>query len=145
MWTKRFAAPVALAVALSVVPAMAESIEATVYKSPECGCCHVWAGYLRYNGFDVLVKDMDDVTPVKNFFRIPDDLRSCHTAIIGGYAVEGHVPVEAIDRLLAEKPEIKGIALPGMPSGSPGMPGPSTGRFIISTISHTKPAVFMEL
>ena len=145
MRTKRFAVPVALAVALSVFPAMAEKIKATVYKSPECGCCHVWVGYLRENGFDVRVKDMDDVTPVKNFFRIPDDLWSCHTAIIGRYAVEGHVPIEAIDRLLAEKPQIKGIALPGMPSGSPGMPGPKTEKFIIYTISDTKPAVFMEL
>ncbi len=74
--------------------------------------------------------------------RIPGDLWACHTAVIGGYAVEGHVPVEAIDRLLAEKPQIKGIALPGMPSGSPGMPGPKTEKFIIYTISDTKPAVF---
>ena len=143
MRTKGFAAPVALAVALSVVPAMADAIEATVYKSPECGCCHVWVGYLRDNGFDVRITDMDDVTPVKYFFRIPGDLWACHTAVIGGYAVEGHVPVEAIDRLLAEKPQIKGIALPGMPSGSPGMPGPKTEKFIIYTISDTKPAVFM--
>ncbi len=139
-----FAVPVALAVALSVFPAMAEKIKATVYKSPECGCCHVWVGYLRENGFDVRVKDMDDVTSVKNRFGVPDDLWSCHTAVIGGYAVEGHVPVEAINRLLAEKPRIKGIALPGMPSGSPGMPGPKTEKFIIYTISDTKPEVFME-
>ena len=138
-----FAVPVALAVALSVFPAMAESIKATVYKSPECGCCHVWVGYLRDNGFDVGVKDMDDVTAVKDRFGVPDDLWSCHTAVIGGYVVEGHVPVEAIDRLLADKPQIKGIALPGMPSGNPGMPGPKTERFIIYTISDAEPAVFM--
>ncbi len=145
MRTKRFAVPVALAVALSVFPAMAEKIKATVYKSPECGCCHVWVGYLRENGFDVRVKDMDDMTSVKDRFGVPDDLWSCHTAVIGGYAVEGHVPVEAINRLLAEKPEIKGIDLPAMPSGSPGMPGPKTERFIIYTISDNKPEVFMEL
>ncbi len=144
MRTKRFAVPVALAVALSVFPAMAEKIKATVYKSPECGCCHVWVGYLRENGFDVDVKDMDDVTPVKDRFGVPDDLWSCHTAVIGGYTVEGHVPVEAINRLLAEKPQVKGIALPGMPSGSPGMPGPKTEKFIIYTISDNKPEVFME-
>ena len=108
MWTKRFAAPVALAVALSIVPAMARAIEATVYKSPECGCCHGWVGYLRENGFDVRVKDMDDVTPVKNFFaQIPhptvtsDRVRmlatGAYTRTYASVGFNGYVPLEAYD------------------------------------------------
>ncbi len=109
--------------------------KATVYKSPECACCGNYVGYLRRNGFDVRIKEVADMTPVKRHFGVPQDLESCHTMDVGGYVVEGHVPIEAIDRLLSEKPGIKGIALPGMPEGSPGMPGPKYRPFVIHTIS----------
>jgi hypothetical protein len=98
--------------------------EAVVYKSPTCGCCKGWAIYLQRNGYKVTVIDRDDMDKVKNGMGVPEEMRSCHTAKIDGYVVEGHVPLEAIDKLLAEKPKATGIAAPGMPSGSPGMDGP---------------------
>lgn len=98
--------------------------EAVVYKSPTCGCCKGWAAYLQRNGYHVTVLDRDDMDKVKDGLGVPDKVRSCHTAKIGGYVIEGHVPLEAIDKLLAEKPKVVGIAAPGMPSGSPGMDGP---------------------
>lgn len=98
--------------------------EAVVYKSPTCGCCKGWAAYLQRNGYKVTVIDRDDMDQVKNDMGVPEEMRSCHTAKIDGYVVEGHVPLEAIDKLLAEKPRAMGIAAPGMPSGSPGMDGP---------------------
>ena len=145
MQTKLLAVLAALAVAAGVVAVIstAEGTKATVYKSPECVCCGSYVGYLRGHGFDVRVKEMEDLTPVKRSFGIPPGLESCHTVAVGGYAVEGHVPIEAIDRLLSEKPDIRGIALPGMPGGSPGMPGPKTETFVIYTISDTNPTVFM--
>lgn len=93
----------------------------TVYKSPTCGCCKNWVDHLEQNGFDVTVVDQADVAPVKRLHGVPDALASCHTGVVDGYAVEGHVPAEVIRRLLAERPAVKGIAVPGMPAGSPGM------------------------
>lgn len=107
------------------------------YKSPTCGCCGVHASYLQRNGaLDVQTINQADVTPVKNKYRVPLELRSCHTAIIGGYFVEGHIPIEAIAKLVNEKPAIAGIAMPGMPSGSPGMPGAKTGPFVIYAVNN---------
>lgn len=97
----------------------AEAIE--VAKSPTCGCCTAWIDRLRWAGFQVEIRDMDDVTPFARNLGVPDNLRSCHTGSIGGYAIEGHVPVADIRRLLAERPDAAGIAVPGMPHGSPGM------------------------
>lgn len=99
--------------------AAAQTIE--VVKSPYCGCCGHWVEYLRAEGFDVRVTDAEDVTPAARRAGVPDDLRSCHTATVEGYALEGHVPAADIRRLLAERPEAAGIAVPGMPIGSPGM------------------------
>ena len=93
----------------------------SVVKSPYCGCCSHWIEYLRAEGFEVRVTDAEDVTPTARSLGVPDALRSCHTASIGGYAIEGHVPAADIRRLLAERPEAAGIAVPGMPLGSPGM------------------------
>ncbi len=100
-----------------------------VYKSPSCGCCGQWAAYLKQNGFRPEIVDMDDVSTIKRLAQVPDDLVSCHTAVVERYVVEGHVPVEAIRKMLSERPEIRGIAVPGMPSGSPGMPGGTPERF----------------
>ena len=99
--------------------ATAATIE--VVKSPYCGCCTHWVEYLRAEGFDVRVVEAEDVTPTARRLGVPDDLRSCHTASIEGYAIEGHVPAADIRRLLAERPDAAGIAVPGMPIGSPGM------------------------
>jgi len=96
--------------------------EMTVYKSPTCGCCSAWIHHLEVNGFQVNAIDMQDVTPRKIQLGITPQTASCHTGVIDGYVIEGHVPAADIRRLLEEKPEnIRGIAVPGMPIGSPGM------------------------
>lgn len=95
--------------------------EIVIYKSPTCGCCTKWASYLEDNGFSVTQIKTQNLNTVKQNQHIPPNLSSCHTAIVDGYVVEGHVPVNAIRRMLKEKPAIKGITVPGMPIGSPGM------------------------
>lgn len=97
---------------------------ALVHKSPSCGWCGLWVKHLEDSGFQVEVRNSDDVNPVKQRLGVPYGKGSCHTAEIGGYFVEGHVPAEDIKRLLAERPEAKGLVLPGMPMGSPGMESP---------------------
>jgi len=92
-----------------------------VYKSPTCGCCGAWIEHLRDNGFTVEVIDEPNMTVVKSELGLPRDMASCHTARIAGYLVEGHVPASDIRRMLAERPEVAGLAVPGMPVGSPGM------------------------
>ena len=122
---RRFALMVApLALIDCVQTAAAATIE--VVKSPYCGCCTQWIEYLRHEGFEVNVTEAEDVTPAARRLGVPDELRSCHTASIEGYAIEGHVPAEDIRRLLAERPDALGIAVPGMPLGSPGMEQGST-------------------
>lgn len=95
-----------------------------VYKTQGCGCCNGWVEHLRAAGYQVDARNVTDLMAVKLDAGVPADLSSCHTALIDGYVVEGHVPAELIERLLAERPEIAGIAAPGMPVGSPGMEGP---------------------
>lgn len=96
---------------------------ATVYKDPGCGCCTGWVAHLRAAGFPVNAIDTRELVAIKQRLSVPEELASCHTAQIGGYVVEGHVPAAAIDRLLAERPKAIGLAVPGMPVGSPGMEG----------------------
>lgn len=95
-----------------------------VYKSATCGCCEMWVQHLRDGGFTVRAHDVPDPTVYRAKFGVPDALGSCHTGLVNGYALEGHVPVQDIKRLLAEKPKAKGLAVPGMPLGSPGMEVP---------------------
>lgn len=102
----------------------AEAVEMVVYRSPTCGCCTAWVEHMRAAGFRVQVEDRVDLAPVKAEAGVPFDLSSCHTAVVEGYVVEGHVPAEDVRRLLAERPDVKGLAVPGMPVGSPGMEGP---------------------
>jgi len=109
--------------------AAAPSRAMTVYRSPDCSCCHVWADIARTAGWSVATADMLDMTAFKAEHGVPTEAASCHTAIIDGYVVEGHVPFAAIERLLAERPDVDGIALPGMPAGSPGMGGVADGPF----------------
>lgn len=99
----------------------ADSNVVTVYKSPSCTCCSRWVDHLRNNGFEVDVHDRDDLASVKNDLGVPPGLRSCHTAVVGSYVVEGHVPARDIRRMLTSDSEIAGVAVPGMPIGSPGM------------------------
>ncbi|WP_254432344.1 DUF411 domain-containing protein [Magnetospirillum sp. SS-4] len=111
-------------------PVVAGDKDVTVWKSPTCGCCTGWAEYLQHNGYSVRQIDVDDLDAVKKAHGVPAAMESCHTARIGGYVVEGHVPVEAIDKLLKERPKVRGIASPGMPMGSPGMSGPKEENVI---------------
>ncbi len=111
-----------------------KGVEAVIYKSSSCGCCNLYASYLEKKGFKVQMVQKDDLTPVKEEFGVPSNLRSCHTVKLGNYFVEGHVPVEVIEKLLADEPDVDGIAMPGMPSGSPGMPGSKTGPFVIYSV-----------
>ena len=94
-----------------------------VYKTESCGCCHVWVDHLRANGFTVKAADVDNPSVYRTKYGVPDALGSCHTGVVAGYALEGHVPAAEIKRLLAERPKARGLAVPGMPMGSPGMEG----------------------
>ena len=116
--------------------------EVTLYKDPQCGCCEGYAAYLKENGFDVKVVNTGNLAAINTALGVPDELQACHTAMIDGYVVEGHVPVDAINRLLADKPNITGISLPGMPAGSPGMNGEKTEPLAIYEISQGKPKVY---
>lgn len=102
----------------------AKPIPIAVYKSPTCGCCAKWIDHLRANGFEVTVTDQADMTPTKDKHGIAPPLRSCHTGIVNGYIVEGHVPADLVKKMITERPKIAGLAVPGMPMGSPGMEGP---------------------
>lgn len=95
-----------------------------VYKSPTCGCCGKWVEHMKENGFKVVTHEMNDVTPHKQRLGVPVGMGSCHTAEVGGYLVEGHVPAADVKRLLAEKPKAKGLVSPGMPQSAPGMDMP---------------------
>ncbi|MGH8591279.1 MAG: DUF411 domain-containing protein [Gammaproteobacteria bacterium] len=111
----------------------AAAVEITVSKTPQCKCCQKWVDHLRDNGFEVAVVDMDSVEPVKRQNGVPAALGSCHTALVDGYVVEGHVPADLIKRLLSERPKVKGLAVPGMPMGSPGMEGPQKHPYQVLT------------
>lgn len=108
----------------------------TEYKSMSCGCCGIYGQYLIGRGMHVDMVDSDDLSRIKDEYAVPENLRSCHTTMMEGYFVEGHVPTEAIEKLMTEKPAIKGIAMPGMPSGSPGMPGGKEGPFIVYAVNQ---------
>ncbi len=106
------------------VLAMAATPVINVYKSATCGCCEAWVKHLRDNGFKVEPHDVANPSDTREKMGMPDKFGSCHTAVVDGYAIEGHVPAADIKRLLASKPKAKGLAAPGMPLGSPGMEGP---------------------
>jgi hypothetical protein len=104
-----------------------------VYKTPTCGCCKGWVESMEKSGFKVEVHDLPDLASIKHAAGVPDSLQACHTARIGGYVVEGHVPAADIRRLLAERPDVAGIATPGMPMGSPGMEGAYSDHYDVVT------------
>ncbi|HEY1017161.1 MAG TPA: DUF411 domain-containing protein [Herpetosiphonaceae bacterium] len=106
-----------------------------VYKSPTCGCCHEWVAYVRRHGFAVEIRDTEEMAPLKTQHGIPLNAQSCHTALLGGYVLEGHVPAEDIEWLLAERPAITGLAVSGMPLGSPGMEMPGGQRDAFDTLA----------
>lgn len=114
----------------------------TVFRDPACGCCHKWVEHLTADGFSVAVQDAPSMKAVKARLGVPAELASCHTAQIGGYVVEGHVPARAIRRLLAEKPQGHGLAVPGMPIGSPGMEGGTPEVYDVVLFGSGAPRIF---
>lgn len=139
------AAPLLLLVAGCSRPAEASGPEITVYKTPTCGCCSNWVDHLRAEGFRVTTHDLPTLTEVKREHGVPDELASCHTAVVDGYSVEGHVPADVIRRLLVERPEVRGIAVPGMPMGSPGMEGPYSQAYEVYTFNADGPIDVYEV
>jgi hypothetical protein len=115
-----------------------------VYKSPSCGCCEKYIEYLKQNGVEVLVIPVPDMAAIKAKYNVPPALQSCHTSLVNNYVVEGHVPIGSLKKLLAEGRNIKGIALPGMPPGSPGMGPMKAGTLTVYEIPKAgeKPRVF---
>ena len=115
----------------------------TVYKDPSCGCCKSWVEHLIKHGYRVDAKDTRSMTEIKRTLGVPDPLSACHTAVVSGYLIEGHVPAADIARLLKEKPKVAGLAVPGMPMGSPGMEGPRSQHYqVLSFDKAGKTKVF---
>lgn len=119
-----------------------ESKRVTLYKNPSCECCEGYADHLRSNGFEVSVLPTHDLTLLGQKYGIPTESQPCHISLVGGYVVGGHIPVEVVNRLLAEKPAITGINLPGMPVGTPGMSGKKTAPFTIYEIGKGPQKVY---
>jgi hypothetical protein len=120
--TRRLHSLLLIVTALGFGSALAQSLGTVeVFRSPSCGCCGKWVEHLRQNGFQVQTHDVNDISATRKQLGMPDQLGSCHTARIGGYVVEGHVPASDIRRLLKDKPKALGLAVPSMPPGSPGM------------------------
>jgi len=111
------------------VSALAQSPAILVHKDPDCGCCAGWARHLEDAGFTVMVEETANLEPVRKRLRVPADLAACHTAEVDGYVLEGHVPAAAVRRLLEKRPTAIGLAVPGMPAGSPGMEGGTPQRY----------------
>ena len=116
-----------------------------VFKTPSCGCCNGYALFLEKAKFKVKRIDMESLHTIKQKYTIPLEMQSCHTTIIDKYFIEGHVPLKAINKLLKEQPDIDGIALPGMPIGTPGMPGDKEEPYVIYQLIDGKFSVFMTI
>ena len=116
-----------------------------VFKTPSCGCCYGYVLFLEEEKFKVIQTDMRSLNTIKKKYNIPVEMQSCHTTIIGKYFIEGHVPIEAINKLLKEQPDIDGIALPGMPVGTPGMPGDKDEPYVIYQLIDGKPSIYMTI
>ena len=116
-----------------------------VFKTPTCGCCYGYVLFLEKEKYKVKQTDMRSLHSIKQKYNIPVEMQSCHTTIMGKYFIEGHVPIEAINKLLKEQPDIDGIALPGMPIGTPGMPGDKDEPYVIYQLTDGKFSVFMTI
>ena len=116
-----------------------------VFKTPTCGCCYGYVLFLEKEKYKIKQTDMRSLHSIKQKYNIPIEMQSCHTTIMGKYFIEGHVPIEAINKLLKEQPDIDGIALPGMPIGTPGMPGDKDEPFVIYQLTGGKFSVFMTI
>ncbi len=133
-----------LASLLLSAAALAAEPKVTVYKSPTCGCCSKWVTHLEKNGFEVETNDMRDMRMIKSMSGVKPNLASCHTARVDGYVIEGHVPADDIKRLLAERPDVKGLTAPGMPQSSPGMDIGKAPYQVLSFDADGKTQVFAQ-
>lgn len=135
------------ALASTTNPSVLQGLKATVYKSPTCGCCTGYVEFLEKHGVTVNAVDTNDLTQVKADNGIPYSVQSCHTTVIDSYSyvIEGHVPLAALSKLLSERPEVSGIALPGMPTGTPGMAGPQVGALDVVSFEEGSLAPFISL
>jgi hypothetical protein len=116
-----------------------------VWKTPTCGCCKLWVDHVRAAGFRPTVHDLDDVSPIKRKRGVPSSLESCHTAVVDGYTIEGHVPADVIRQALKTRPKIAGLAVPGMPMGSPGMEGPRKDPYnVVAFEQNGRTSVFAK-
>lgn len=117
----------------------------TVYRDPNCGCCTKWIEHLIKHGYRVADKKTAEMTEIKRGLGVPETLESCHTGVVNGYVIEGHVPAADIKKLLKDKPRVTGLAVPGMPMGSPGMEGPRKDRYEVLSFDKTgKTKVFAK-
>ncbi|WP_420411807.1 DUF411 domain-containing protein [Roseibium sp.] len=142
----------AVVAALTLTPVLAdEEKSVTVYKTPWCGCCHVWAEEVAKAGYSVKVHDMEDLTSIKKQADVPDDMQACHTAVVGKthkYVLEGHVPLQAMDKLMSERPDIHGLAVAGMPMGSLGMDYDPGAEYLVHALPQKRgdaPTVYMRM
>jgi hypothetical protein len=125
------------------LPALAQTVQATLYKNPYCTCCEKYVDYLRQEGFEVEVKTTNNLDGITLEAGVPEQLAGCHTMFVDGYVVVGHVASDVVRKLLAERPPLIGIAIPGMPTGVPGMEGPKSGPISIYAVSRDKaPTVY---
>ena len=122
-----------------------KKLSVEVFKTPSCGCCYGYVLFLEKEKFNVKQTDMRSLHSIKQKYNIPLEMQSCHTTIIGKYFIEGHVPLEAINKLLKDQPDIDGIALPGMPIGTPGMPGKKEEPFVVYQLIDGKFSIFMTI
>ncbi len=149
MKNSKFASIATLVLGLGLAsPAIsAENNEMTVFKNPSCGCCGSWADAMRQAGYQVNIVNMDDLSAVKKQASVTNELAGCHTAVFGKYILEGHVPLQAIDKLMSERPDIRGISTPGMPMGSLGMGYDKTAKYTVYAFNADttiKPTVFYK-
>ena len=122
-----------------------KKLNVEVFKTPSCGCCYGYVLFLEKEKFNVKQTDMRSLHSIKQKYNIPLEMQSCHTTIVGRYFIEGHVPLEAVNKLLKEQPDIDGIALPGMPIGTPGMPGKKEEPYVIYQLIDGKFSIFMTI
>lgn len=140
----RYLKLIVIAATLSLqIPAYAANLAITIYRNPNCGCCDAYARHLEKNGFDVKLVDTFDAASIHARYSVPEALEGCHTAVIQGYVFEGLIPVEYIKQVVSEHRPIKGLSVPGMPVGAPGMPGSKSRPIQVYYLGHgTAPQVF---